>query len=42
MGHSPRFLNAELSWPTQKVDDTLLPIIRKVGLRGKVGVYELF
>lgn len=31
-----RFLNAELSWSAQKVDDTVLPIIRKVGQRGKV------
>lgn len=31
-----RFLNAELAWSAQKVDETLLPIIRKVGQRGKV------
>ncbi|KAF8312505.1 PIN domain-like protein, partial [Clavulina sp. PMI_390] len=32
-----QFLNAELGWAAQKVDDTLLPIIRKVGQRAKSG-----
>ncbi|KDQ14344.1 hypothetical protein BOTBODRAFT_32808 [Botryobasidium botryosum FD-172 SS1] len=29
------FMYDELSWPAAKVDETLLPIIRKVGQRGK-------
>jgi len=31
------FLNAELSWSAEKVDETLLPIVRKVGQRGRPG-----
>jgi hypothetical protein len=32
-----RFFHEELSWSQSKVDDLLLPIIRKMGQRGQVG-----
>ena len=32
-----RFFHEELSWTQSKVDDLLLPIIRKMGQRGQVG-----
>ena len=31
-----RFFHEELSWSQTKVDDLLLPIIRKMGQRGQV------
>lgn len=36
------FFNSELGWHQTKVDDLLLPIIRKMGKRGQVDSRFLF